>query len=75
MTEKKKGWRERHMVHLADDMKAKQESMKERYEARKSKEVGESKPETVKKVQGAIFVVGLIITVAGVVGLLLVYAC
>lgn len=37
--------------------------------------IGEPKPETVAKVQRGCLVVGIIITVLGVVGLLLLYAC
>ncbi len=41
----------------------------------KEQKPGEPKPETVAKIQQACLVVGIIITVLGVVGLLLLYAC
>jgi len=66
--EPKKGWRERHKAHFADDMKKQHETLK-------SKEVGAPKPETVAKVQRVFLVVGITVTVLGVLGLLLIYAC
>ena len=67
--EPKKGWRERHKAHFADDFKEKREA-----KIREHK-VGEPKPETVAKVQQVLLVGGIIITILGVLGFLLLYAC
>ena len=62
--ESKKSWRERHKVDWGD-------RMKEKHEALKTKEVGEPKPKTVAKIQRVFLIVGITITVLGVLGLLL----
>jgi hypothetical protein len=68
MSGTKESWRERHRAHFADDMK-------KRHPAVKSKKVDEPKPETIAKVQRGLFIGGLVVTVLGVLGLLLLYAC
>lgn len=41
----------------------------------KGQKTGEPKPETVAKIQRGCLVVGIIITVLGILGLVLLYAC